>query len=199
MEPFEVRDDIVKLSSTLVMYKGHPYYCTLTNDAYNTGRVKLTDLSMMKVHEVVYTDPDFTTDMPEVGYFKVKNKYHYAYRLPIRTHEMGLRPESIGCDTMNYIGDYIITSNFADMLIDKYPTYDQANKEVESSAMDVCAFHKNAAIGRVNQFNKGLYFNGGLIGLVSNHNNLITVLDHRSPGLMKKKLKSIGVLANVNS
>lgn len=148
------RNDIaMRLEGTFVFYKKVPYYVTLpeNNIEDNAGAWKYINLSPVqnprgKKIKVDHTDPLLDTSAPTLGFMNWDSKAYYAYRKPVRKQWQGLNSRAMGFAPMAPEGQWWFSEAFEHMLLNKYPTVQEAIRQVEDLEVKSAAFDRRLAV-----------------------------------------------------
>lgn len=152
-------DDVrMRLHQSVVRYKGKPYYC------FHDGGTQLTlgglEDNSTEIVQVDANSEDLDIRSPELGYVNWKQGCGYVSRSAVRRQKQGISHENLfmrnaGSDQQQPLpANYLRTTEFFNMLIGNYPSYEEAMK----NSRQFTAIHRSFMVGKFKDTIK-LYFN----------------------------------------
>lgn len=186
----------MKLNRTVIFYDGRPCYVeTSPSESEGWSKIQLTPLSGKdrKKFEVEHDDEKVDTSAPTLGYLNYKSAAYYLTRIPSRVSNQGLRSDNIISNPGSLNWNYILSQEFGDCLLGKYPTLNSAENMMYSLAWSSVAISPNFAIGTKPDLTIGLYQNGNLIGKQVKTGKYV-LDDFKGSSFTKKLLDKVGVI-----
>lgn len=170
---FNQEDVSMRLHRTVCRYQGKPVYVEVDmRDPVNTVRLTSVPLNGgFRGKKVLTTDPDFVHRSPELGYVQSKwngkeDCYYYA-RSPKRKQQQGLSAGNV--DVLNEHGppfsDVWMSESFYNLIVNVFPTYDEALKRVLDGDVKGVAIHRHACIRRMDGHNISLFFKERMVAI----------------------------------
>lgn len=158
-----VQDARAKLQGTFCYYKGRAVNVREVDERDLNGSTQISCLmSFMddpgsRGFRIPMTDPEFAYMQFNLGYMNVGPYAVWYYRIPLRQYRQGLRRDQ--CSVRDESGlqpngghhGYDLLGNnahTADMMMNKYPTFEEAIKKLSDGQTIKIAFHRNFALFR---------------------------------------------------
>lgn len=137
--------------------------------------------------KVNYTDDRFSASATEMGYINTGKGTSYCARFPARHPQQGISFNNIkgGAD--------VFGKPMADMLMGKYPTFDEAMKLFKDEHRQAIAFSRYFAIQRLGKEQITLQFHDRAIGLWDAGKQSFVLFPGREVKLIASELKETGV------
>lgn len=153
MYDYDIEQAIMRLSKTIVLYKGVPVY---VHEVRNGGNKKIClliyDLPRMNQESVVQLDDkDLDVFNFSLGYLNTEREVKYLLRNPRRQNRQGLDANNtavIGRNGLELREDFSLIyrqQGFVDMFANKYPSIEKCQELLKNGA-DMQAFHKHFAL-----------------------------------------------------
>lgn len=151
-QAFESQRDVQRrLDDTICFYKNKPVWC-----AYVGGNMfqlfsftpKGGANDALEQH-VDYTDPDFSYTIPTIGYVNSDKRARYLKRVPLRNQRYGLPIDALRWSDQQNLADRnsIVGNDYvAKMLMNDYPSLEEAMRLVSKGKRESCAFCKQYAV-----------------------------------------------------
>lgn len=169
MDPFPqsavLFDDVRRRTNNSIMfYKGEPVLVRYVREINVAIYPIETYYSRGLNHEtpmIPYTDPNLVSRIPTLGYINPPgNRARFVTRNVVRTQREGLPTDQLIVGGTYMSIDLIFTQAFKDMLLNKYPTIQEAWAEAQSTytrafsksyaiSKDLNIFHRERLIGRL--------------------------------------------------
>lgn len=137
-------DAALRLQDTVIFFKGIPYYVKTEGMTLHLFGLRH---EMPRLGSCPANSPDVEVRSPPLGFVNTKDTVYWVFRPPYRKQKQGLCTENC-CFSQLEEKDFdristrqMCTQSFENMLLDKYPSYEDA---MESGVHR--AFHKQFAI-----------------------------------------------------
>ena len=158
-------DDVIKrLNDTLVFYKGTPHHVYDDQPKQDWKKITIYDMKSLiqtdkkkpkKVPIIIdHDDPNLNTASPVLGLANIGTSCYYASRGMWRRQNQGLGRTSIQWNPKPGFNAFF-DEGFYKMLINDYPTEEEAVHLVKSLEADRVAISRNTAIG-MDKFNTNI-------------------------------------------
>lgn len=173
MQPFMTqRDAEMRLHDTIGLYHGQPVYITVSpEDPLNVLTVRgFFDRNSQRV-KIPCNHPALDVHSIEVGYcndMDMTGRCKFITRIPARIQKQGLcggntQMGGRACSTRN-----LVARGVHDMLINKYPSYDEVLNSVLDDTYVKYAFHKEYCIEKMDEYLIALKHNERVIATYEN-------------------------------
>lgn len=147
---YDPRSVILRLDRTICFYKGQPVYVEARNatgglQGDDAHKLDVWDIGQSKKNiQVDYRDTDFSYKAMILGYVNMKDSATYVTRVPSRIQKQGLCRHSLSY-TPNPNYTLYNTREMGNMLLNIYPSLEEALEFVQHGAKKACAFHRTFA------------------------------------------------------
>lgn len=168
MEPFlSARDARMRLNDTIGLYKGKPVLIKVNqDDPVNT--ITLTPLQQSQGYvKIKCTDPHLELHQFNMGYANTNRGAQFWSRMPARIQRQGITSENTFCDGERVSIRALLSKTFSDMLMNVYPSYDEALENVTNGQRTSMAFSNEFCITALDEHNLVMYHNCRMIVMYS--------------------------------
>lgn len=179
-------DVTARLDGGICFYNNHPYTMMTGGGGGNT--CILRPLHGTRREQLVsLKDEGLDISSPILGYVNTKNEAIYVMRSPDRRYKQTLSPTSIIGMTISgrvltgeSLTEAIFSKNGEDMLLNKYPTLEEALKFIESgtttkrSSLSI-AFNRDVALAKDSFGITRVYFKGKEVGRIKPKTKIVIV------------------------
>lgn len=186
---YSVDDAFNKLNNTICLWKGEPYHITVSG-AVADNIVHATSIrdDVNDTIHVDYTSEDFSYDVFELGYMRIKSSAYYLTRIPRRAHNEGLRAS---CISPNVLGDRDLrTTAFYNCVMGNHPSLHEALSLLNGDKCISVPISRYVAVSYYDKYNSKLLYKGQEIGVIINNQPVLYKTPHPTiEAMLRHQLK----------
>lgn len=190
-----VGDTNMYLNNSIIMYDGVPHYVSNTGAEKNNEVTGFCMSPMLMKHDqgkkLSVTDNKFVHNGILLGYVNYKGQATYVKRKPSRRQKSGVCKNSL-CKSKYNIN--LTDKSFANMLMNKYPSFDTCIYKLEDRRTISAAFHRDLAIGYGSERDiLHLYHKGKDIGYRVQGNDHFILYESRQASFLMNMLNDYNI------
>lgn len=194
--PWNTAVDIQRyMGNCILMYDNFPYL-TLFLDVREISLCKITEVNSAsrKGLTVLLTDDRLDVTSPPLGYYNHDKQALRLERQPYKQFSQGLTDRNTviyDVDDNRHYDDTIFCQGVEDMLVNKYPSFDEAWKLLDSQSS--IALSRDVALGRPNVgFPTNVYYKGDIVGFINPDSHIVKVPSSERGWIISKYLDVFG-------